>query len=136
MTCDELKKLLSKVNIEGIKSLSDKEIMDLLENCCKTHNTLCDCGDNLEVIYTTHRGVFMNLENLTRYMLVSSPAGYSDFIRQCNNGECGEYVKFEDVVELLKQADNSKSTPLPACITCAVPNCGMKAGYCGMYKPQ
>lgn len=31
---------------------------------------------------------------------------------------------------------NKQSTPLPACITCAFPNCGMKAGYCGMYKPQ
>ena len=49
MTCDELKKLLSKVSVDGIKSLSDKDIMDLLENCCDTHNSLCDCGDDLEV---------------------------------------------------------------------------------------
>jgi len=37
---------------------------------------------------------------------------------------------------LVQQTTNTASTPLPACITCAVPNCGMKAGYCGLYKPQ
>jgi hypothetical protein len=63
----------------------------------------------------------MNLADLTKYKIISSPAGYSDFIRMCDNGECGEYLKFEDVVELLKQADNSKSTPL--CIICGKAHC-------------
>lgn len=40
------------------------------------------------------------------------------------------------LVESTNSSHNKQSQPLPACITCAVPGCGMKAGYCGMYKPQ
>ena len=40
------------------------------------------------------------------------------------------------LAESTNSSHNKQSTPLPACITCAVPNCGMKAGYCGSYKPQ
>jgi hypothetical protein len=40
------------------------------------------------------------------------------------------------LAESTNSSHNTASTPLPACITCAVPNCGMKAGYCGLYKPQ
>jgi hypothetical protein len=41
----------------------------------------------------------MSVENLTRYKLVRSPVGYSDFIQMCDKGECGEYIKFEEAME-------------------------------------
>jgi len=48
--------------------------------------------------------------------------------------ECKVY--FPDTMDKIFTSHNTASAPLPACITCAVPNCGMKAGYCGLYKPQ
>jgi hypothetical protein len=68
--------------------------------------------------------------------------------KQCDeclaNSICANWVTpiakvcsiFLEAVDALKTARNKPSAPLPACITCAVPNCGMKAGYCGLYKPQ
>lgn len=49
----------------------------------------------------------MSVENLIRYKLVHSPAGYSDFVQMCDKGECGEYVKFEEAEEAMEASSNS-----------------------------
>lgn len=74
----------------------------------------------------------IDISNLIKYKMVHSPAGYSDFIRICDKGECGEYVKFEDVVELLKHADNSQSMPCGHVMSMAHWNDGQRHCYkCG-----
>ena len=53
----------------------------------------------------------MCLANLTRYSMYAK--GVSEYNSELKpNPQLGEWVKFEDVRKLLKQADNKRSTPL------------------------
>ncbi len=74
----------------------------------------------------------MDISNLTRYDL----DGCGDHMCMCYaqmlEEKYGEYVKFDDVVELLKQTHNTASTPfIDQC-----PDCGAAVTYQAHHSAQ
>ena len=71
------------------------------------------------------------MSNLKRYTNFVDEFGKTIVLES----QVGEFVKFDDVKELLQTATNKQSTPLQNCVSCGNDSCSMQAGVCAKWKP-